>query len=104
MQRLMHIADEMNEVAYRFSALQRIGGLLFQDGALFFNRARHTSFGAAVAVQLPLVFPPWNIDVIPGTILALVAHITRPARSLHYPRIVCHAPPDAHFLAPLLSA
>ena len=82
-QRLVQIAYKVNEVTDGFSALQRIGGLVFQDCALLFDGARHTSFRAAVLVQLTLVLPSRNIDVMPGTILALVAHIIRPGRGLH---------------------
>src|SRR5882672_12008892 len=78
MQRLMHIADKMDEVAYRFGALQGIGGLVFQDGALLFDRAGDASISATELVQRPLVFPPRNIDVMPGSVLALVAYIIRP--------------------------
>src|SRR6267143_2892989 len=84
MQRLMHIADKMDEVAYRFSALKRIGGLVFQDGALLFDRARHTSLWTAVSVQFTVTFPPRNIDVMPGSVLALVAYIVRPCRGIYH--------------------
>src|SRR6266576_5571825 len=79
----MHIADKMDQVAYRFGALHWIGGAVFQDGALLFDRAGHTSLRTAVSVQIPLVFPPRNIDVMPGPVLALIAHSIRPGRSIH---------------------
>src|SRR6266852_1765789 len=69
MQRLMQIADKMDEVADRFGTLQGIGGLVFQDGALLFDCTRYTSLRTAISVQLPLVLPPRNIDVMPGTVL-----------------------------------
>src|ERR1700687_791676 len=84
MQRLMQIADKMDEVAYRFGALQGIGGLVFQDGGLLFDCTRHTSLRTAISVQLPLMFPPRNIDVMPGTVLALIAHIVRPCRGIYH--------------------
>src|SRR6266446_320023 len=74
MQRLVHIADKMDEVANRFGALKRIGGLVFQDGTLLFDRVRHTSLRTAVHVQFTVMLPPRNIDVMPGSVLALVAY------------------------------
>jgi len=71
----MHVADKMNEVADGFGALQGIGGLVFQYGALLFDGAGHAAFGAAVFAQVPLVLPARNIDVVPGTIFAFVAHV-----------------------------
>src|SRR5439155_1402580 len=47
MERLMHIADKVDEVADRFATLGGISGLVFQNGALFFDCARHAAFGAA---------------------------------------------------------
>src|ERR1700739_3932350 len=82
-QRLMHVADKMDKVAYRFGSLQRIGGLVFQDGALLFNRARHASFRAAVFRQVSLVLAPRYVDVMPWAVLALVAHIVRPGGGIH---------------------
>src|SRR5438094_4450388 len=72
-QRLMHVADKVDEVTDRFGALQRIGGLILQNGALLFDGARHASFGAAELRQIALVFAARNIDVMPWTVLALVA-------------------------------
>src|SRR5260370_18281545 len=74
MQRLMHIADKVDEVADRFGALYEIGGLVFQDGPLLFDRPRHASFGTAGFVQLSLLLPTMNIGVIPRPFLPLVAH------------------------------
>ncbi len=50
MQWLMQIGDKMDEIPYCFGALQGIGGLIFKDGALLFDGARHASFGTAVSV------------------------------------------------------
>src|SRR5260370_359766 len=47
-QRLVQISDKMDEVADCFRALRRISGLVFQDGALLLDGARHTAVGAAV--------------------------------------------------------
>src|SRR6266581_3951110 len=55
MQWLMQIAYKMDEIAYCFGAFQGIGGLIFQDGALLFDGARHASFRTAVPVKLSLV-------------------------------------------------
>src|SRR5216683_296344 len=82
-QRLMQIPYKVNDVTDGFSALQRIGGLVLKDSALLFDAARHTSFRAAVLVQLTLVLPSRNIDVMPGTVLALVADVIGPGRGIH---------------------
>ena len=83
-QRLVHIAHKVDEITYRFGAFQGIGGLVFQDGTLLFNSARHTSLPTAVSAQIPLMFLPRNVDVVPRTVLALIAHIIRPCRRIHH--------------------
>src|SRR5713101_2085301 len=57
---------------------------VLKDSALLFDGARHTSFRAAVLVQLTLVLPSRNIDVMPGTVLALVADVIGPGRGIHH--------------------
>src|SRR5712692_9621223 len=83
-QRLVQIAYKVDEVTDGFGPLQRIGGLVLKDSALLFNGARHASFRTAVLTQLSLVFPPRNIDVMPGAVLAFVAHVIRPCRGIHH--------------------
>ena len=51
--------------------------------ALLFDHAGHTSLRTAVSVQIPVMFPPGNIDVMPRPVLAVTAHIIRPCRSIH---------------------
>src|SRR5260370_8214565 len=82
-QRLMQIPYKVNDITDGFSALQRIGGLVLKDSALLFDGARHTSFRAAVLVQLTLVLPSRNLDVMPGTVLALVSDVIAPRRTTH---------------------
>src|SRR5229473_2934850 len=80
---LMQVADKVGEVAYRFGTLHWICGLVFQDGVLFFDRTRYASFCAAVLRQISLVLAPGNVDVVPGAVFALVAHIVGPSRGIH---------------------
>src|SRR5580704_13174213 len=72
-QGLVHVADKMDQVADRFGALHRIGRGVLQDGALRFNCASHATLGAAVFVQRTLLFSSWDINVMPGAVVALVA-------------------------------
>src|SRR5438094_672856 len=64
--------------------LQRIDGLIRENGVLRFGGARHACVGAAELRQIALVFDARNIGVMPWTVLALVAHIIRPGGGIHH--------------------
>src|SRR5882724_12133209 len=80
----MHVADEVDQVPYRLGALQGVGRLVLQDGALLLDRARHTALAAAVLVQRALMLPEGNIDVVPWAVVAFIAHIIRPCGRIHH--------------------
>jgi len=83
MQRLVQVTDKMNEVAEGFGALQGFGGFVFQNDAQLFDRARHAAVGAAVFRQKSFVFSPRDINVMPGAVMAFIAHVIGPGGSIH---------------------
>src|SRR5690349_13755891 len=82
-QRLMHVADKMDEITDRPAALYRIGRLIFQNGALLYNRLRHASVLAAVFVGRAFMLSARNVDVMPRPIVPLVADVIWPRGSIH---------------------
>ena len=83
-QRLVHVACKVNEIANGFGAFHWISRLVFQYSALFIDCSRHTSVAATVLLQRAFVRSPRNVDVMPGAIVPLVAHVIRPRRSIHH--------------------
>jgi len=53
----MHVPDEVDQVPHGLGALQRVGRLVLQDGALLLDGARHAAFRAAVFIQRAGCFP-----------------------------------------------
>jgi len=72
-------------IKYRIARpLQLVGRLILQDSALLPDRARDAAFAAAVLVQRALMLPQGNINVMPWTVVAFIAHIIRPCGSIHH--------------------
>src|SRR6266446_7261937 len=80
----MHVADEVDQVPYSLGALHRVGGFVLQERALLLDRECDTTFSTAIFAERALVFPQRNVNVMPWTVVALIAHIIRPRGRVHH--------------------
>src|SRR5947208_4647552 len=93
-QRLVHVTDKMDEIPDRFRAFYGIRRLIFQNGALLFNRARHAPVRAAVFLDRAFMLSTRNIDVMPRPMVPLGPTIVRPRGSITHPTAMAVDKPE----------
>src|SRR5208337_404893 len=77
-QRHMQITDEVDNIAEGLGALARFGMAIPENGPLLGNGLGDAALPAAILLKRTARSPARNIDVMPRTILAFIAHVVRP--------------------------
>src|SRR5579859_2342176 len=68
----------MNDVSQGFSSLHTFCLPVLQNGELFADGLRHTSFFSAIWLQRPSLRSSWYVDVVPRPVLSLSPDIVGP--------------------------